>query len=41
MFQSGSCIAICDTTIVMTDPKGVSLPAEFVERLKEMRVKGE
>lgn len=40
MFQSGKCIATCDTTIVMTDPKGVGLPAEFVERLKSVRVKG-
>ncbi|MCC2981629.1 acyl-CoA thioesterase [Sphingomonas sp. IC4-52] len=41
MFQSGKCIATCDTTIVMTDPKGESLPAEFVTRLEGMRVKGD
>ncbi|MDF2604812.1 thioesterase family protein [Sphingomonas sp.] len=38
-FQSGACIATCDTTIVMTDPKGESLPADFVERLKAVQVK--
>lgn len=41
MFQSGKCIATCDTTIVMTDPKGENLPAEFVARLQAVRVKGE
>jgi acyl-CoA thioester hydrolase len=40
-FQSGRCIATCDTTIVMTDPKGESLPADFVERLKAEQVNGE
>lgn len=40
-FQSGRCIATCDTTIVMTDPKGESLPADFVERLKAVQVNGE
>ncbi|ONF94932.1 Thioesterase superfamily protein [Sphingomonas jeddahensis] len=37
-FQSGQCIATCDTTIVMTDPKGESLPADFVERLKAVQL---
>lgn len=40
-FQSGNCIATCDTTIVMTGPKGDSLPADFVERLKAVVVTGE
>ena len=40
-FQSGQCIATCDTTIVMTDPKGESLPADFVTRLEGQRVRGE
>lgn len=38
MFQSGRCIATCDSTIVMTDPKGEDLPSEFRARLAEMRV---
>ena len=39
-FQSGICIATCDTTIVMTDPKTEPLPTAFVERLKAVQVKG-
>ncbi|WP_066775820.1 acyl-CoA thioesterase [Sphingomonas sp. CCH5-D11] len=39
-FQSGQCIATCDTTIVMTDPKGENLPADFVDRLKKVLVTG-
>ncbi|WP_085808961.1 thioesterase family protein [Sphingomonas sp. TZW2008] len=40
-FQSGACIATCDTTIVMTDPKGVGLPEDFVARLKAVQVSGQ
>lgn len=39
-FQSGQCIATCDTTIVMTDLKGENLPADFVDRLKKVLVTG-
>ncbi len=38
-FQNGACIATCDTTVVMTDPKGVGLPDAFVERLKSVQVR--
>ena len=40
-FQSGACIATCDTTIVMTDPKDVGLPEDFVARLEAVKVRGE
>jgi acyl-CoA thioester hydrolase len=40
-FQSGTCIATCDTTIVMTDPKDVGLPEEFVARLEGVKVLAE
>lgn len=39
MFQSGHCIATCDTTIVMTDPKEEPLPQAFRERLEELAVR--
>ena len=36
MFQSGRCIATCDTTVVMTDPKHAGLPDAFRARLHAM-----
>ena len=40
MFQSGRCIATCDTTIVMTAPKDAGLPDFFRERLANLTVRG-
>ena len=39
MFQSGRCIATCDTTIVMTDRPGEGLPEDFRARLSELAVR--